>query len=426
MQRLVLLLSLFVLIVLGVVGIWYWTMSSASRPMSLAQALTAAQSSECAQKGTLPGTGTYNPNSQTWWLDFSPRSEFLLAGCNPACVVSASSTAEINWRCTGAIQPASYDDLITVDTPLPNTAVQSPLEISGKARGPWYFEAQFPVTLVDGNGTVLAQAPAHAQGDWMTNDYVPFTAVLTFNAPTTATGTLILKKDNPSGLPQNADQLEVPVSFSAPANSFSEDGTVTRNNPGQRPNVWYLVYERSGAPGLSVGLDLNSVVAPYIDLMQGERVHVEGTLRGSSVTVRSITPISNKTATLIKLYFYDPKLDDGTGGTQCTKNGLVAVDREIPKTTTPLTDAIKLLLRGELSSAERAQGITTEFPLAGVSLTSASIVNGVATLAFADLQRKTSGGSCRVAVLWAQIEATAKQFPTVRSVRFVPEDLFQP
>lgn len=128
----------------------------------------------------------------------------------------------------------------------------------------------------------------------------------------------------------------------------------------------------------------------------------------------------------IKLYFYNPALDQGQGGVQCTKNGLVAVDRVIPQTTTPLTSSIKLLLQGELSGEERAAGVTTEFPLPGLSLAGAAITDGVATLTFDDPQNKTGGGSCRVAVLWAQIEATAKQFSTVASVRFMPEELFQP
>lgn len=230
----------------------------------------------------------------------------------------------------------------------------------------------------------------------------------------------------PSLVSQNAKQLGIIVASSTPSNSFSEDGNVTRNNPGQKPNLWYLVYEKQGAPSLYVELDLNSVVAPYIDLTQGERMHVEGILSDGVVTVYSITPVSNETDIGIKLYFYNPQLDQGIGGAQCTKNGLVAVDRVIPKTSTPLIDAINLLLRGELSSEEREQGITTEFPLSGVELISASIVNGVATLTFDDPLYKTGGGSCRFAVLWAQIEATAKQFSTVQSVRFIPEDLFQP
>ena len=42
---------------------------------------------------------------------------------------------------------------------------------------------------------------------------LPFTAQLEFSAPTTATGTLILKNDNPSGDPAKDKQLTVPVKF---------------------------------------------------------------------------------------------------------------------------------------------------------------------------------------------------------------------
>lgn len=125
-------------------------------------------------------------------------------------------------------------------------------------------------------------------------------------------------------------------------------------------------------------------------------------------------------------YYSEDKDHDAKGNIQCSKEGLVAVDRTIPPTQTPLKEAIELLLTGTLTAEERGQGITTEFPLADVTLTSASITDGVATLTFDDPENKTVGGSCRVSVLWAQIEATAKQFSTVKQVRFMPEDLFQP
>ena len=50
----------------------------------------------------------------------------------------------------------------------------------------------------------------------MTNDFVPFEATLTFAADKNSysnKGSLILKKDNPSGLPQNDDALEIPIVF---------------------------------------------------------------------------------------------------------------------------------------------------------------------------------------------------------------------
>jgi hypothetical protein len=107
----------------------------------------------------------------------------------------------------------SKDDLIEVTEPLSDAVIFSPLTIIGKARGTWYFEASFPVKLLDADGNELAAVPAQAQGDWMTENYVPFKAELNFGAPITATGTLVLEKDNPSGLPENADELRIPVKF---------------------------------------------------------------------------------------------------------------------------------------------------------------------------------------------------------------------
>lgn len=96
----------------------------------------------------------------------------------------------------------------------PNAQITSPMTLTGRARGPWYFEASFPIELRDSNNTLLATAIAQAQGDWMTENWVPFTAPFSFPAqPAGSTGTLVLKKDNPSGEPQNDASLVVPVQF---------------------------------------------------------------------------------------------------------------------------------------------------------------------------------------------------------------------
>ncbi|MEK7632603.1 MAG: Gmad2 immunoglobulin-like domain-containing protein [Patescibacteria group bacterium] len=103
---------------------------------------------------------------------------------------------------------------IVVTTPTSHATVTSPLLVTGSARGSWFFEASFPVSLVDSHGNMLGQGVAQAQGDWMTNDFVPFTATITFTADTKIIGddaTLVLKKDNPSGLPANDDELRVSV-----------------------------------------------------------------------------------------------------------------------------------------------------------------------------------------------------------------------
>lgn len=104
-------------------------------------------------------------------------------------------------------------DLIIVSNPRPSDVVKSPLEIKGEARGTWFFEASFPIKLLDKNGNELGTAIAQAKSDWMTTEFVPFEATLEFPTPSIEKGTLILEKDNPSGLLQNADQLIIPVRF---------------------------------------------------------------------------------------------------------------------------------------------------------------------------------------------------------------------
>lgn len=128
----------------------------------------------------------------------------------------------------------------------------------------------------------------------------------------------------------------------------------------------------------------------------------------------------------VKLYYYDPARDQGEGGAQCSEKGLVSVERVLPQSPDILHQTIQILLRGELTEEERASGIRTEFPLEGVALKSAQQKDGIVTLTFVDPNTKLSGGSCRVAVLWKQVQATAQQFPGVTEVRFLPEDIFQP
>ncbi len=106
-------------------------------------------------------------------------------------------------------------DFIVVQSPRPNAKISSPLQIMGEARGFWFFEASFPVKMMDENGNDIEVNPTfiQAQGDWMTEDFVPFQATIEFEKPSTKKGILILEKDNPSGLPENADKLIIPVTF---------------------------------------------------------------------------------------------------------------------------------------------------------------------------------------------------------------------
>ncbi|MEX2029344.1 MAG: Gmad2 immunoglobulin-like domain-containing protein, partial [Candidatus Paceibacterota bacterium] len=93
-------------------------------------------------------------------------------------------------------------DLIVVETPQPNAVLENTFEVKGQARGNWFFEASFPISLVASDGTVLLNSYIMTESEWMTEDFVPFAKTFSFQNPTGATsGTLILSKDNPSGLP---------------------------------------------------------------------------------------------------------------------------------------------------------------------------------------------------------------------------------
>lgn len=105
-------------------------------------------------------------------------------------------------------------DLIRVTNIVPNQEITSPVVIEGEARGGWFFEAQFPVKVVGSDGKILGTTVAQAKGEWMTNDFVPFIATVDFETPIFASGTLILQKDNPSGLKEHDASLIIPITFS--------------------------------------------------------------------------------------------------------------------------------------------------------------------------------------------------------------------
>lgn len=102
---------------------------------------------------------------------------------------------------------------IQVFSPKSDDTVASPLAIVGRVPGNWSFEANFPVILQDSEGNIIAQGPAQVLGDWMTEDMVPFSAVLTWTSTERGDGTLILQKSNPSGLPENDDSVSIAISL---------------------------------------------------------------------------------------------------------------------------------------------------------------------------------------------------------------------
>lgn len=102
---------------------------------------------------------------------------------------------------------------VKIFLPTKNSEVTSPLVVIGEVPGNWSFEASFPAVIKNSEGKVVTQVAARVLGDWMTSGMVPFSVTLEYDATMVDGGTLILQKDNPSGLAENDDSVAIPLKF---------------------------------------------------------------------------------------------------------------------------------------------------------------------------------------------------------------------
>lgn len=111
-------------------------------------------------------------------------------------------------------KPATTQPLsarVSIAGPASGATVGAAFTVSGKAPGNWYFEASFPIQVRDENGNVIGRTHANAQGEWMTEDLVSFIATVNIEGAYKGPATLILLRDNPSGLPENDDSVSIPI-----------------------------------------------------------------------------------------------------------------------------------------------------------------------------------------------------------------------
>lgn len=143
------------------------------------------------------------------WLLFAVNS-------NPKTPIRTSIDTHIPRKPSPVITSPTPDTTplsarVVVVSPRPQSTVAHTFTVSGKAPGGWFFEAVFPIQVRDENNNVLAHAQAHASGDWMTSNLVSFTSTVSIQGTYTGPATLILLRDNPSGLPENDDAQSVPI-----------------------------------------------------------------------------------------------------------------------------------------------------------------------------------------------------------------------
>ncbi|GAM98642.1 hypothetical protein U91I_02277 [alpha proteobacterium U9-1i] len=111
----------------------------------------------------------------------------LAAACSPPAPSSAPPATEV----------AAALDVASVEAPIADARVTSPLAVTGLAPGNWYFENQFPVRLVGADGAVLAEAPAHPRVSWTDPGDKVFDATLNFSVTADTPATLVLQEDMP-------------------------------------------------------------------------------------------------------------------------------------------------------------------------------------------------------------------------------------
>lgn len=138
------------------------------------------------------------------WLDYTtPSSE-----PSDAAQTSTSTSTHENGSASSS---APLDTQVIVAKPAASSTVSSSFEVTGRAPNAWYYEAVFPIQVRDASDDLIASALGKAQSDWTVPGPVAFTSQIKLSTPYHGTATLILLKDNPSGDPENSDEVTVPI-----------------------------------------------------------------------------------------------------------------------------------------------------------------------------------------------------------------------
>ena len=128
--------------------------------------------------------------------------------------VDLGPTPNISITATATSSITSTSSQVEIVSPLPNSEITSPLVVSGRLRGGWFFEANAGLAVLDANKTPITTNYVTATTDWMTADWVSFTGTTTYPASYKGQkGYIQISNDNPSGMPENSKTFLIPVLF---------------------------------------------------------------------------------------------------------------------------------------------------------------------------------------------------------------------
>jgi hypothetical protein len=143
-----------------------------------------------------------------WFLFATPVP---LSTSQTATSTTQSTSTTGGQTPTGGGNTVPLSSKVKVSSPVSGAKVGKSFTVTGEAPGGWYFEAVFPIQVRDANNNVIAHAQGQAQSDWMTTKQVAFKSNVIIETDYKGSATLVILRDNPSGLPENDDSVSVPI-----------------------------------------------------------------------------------------------------------------------------------------------------------------------------------------------------------------------
>ncbi len=135
---------------------------------------------------------------------------FLATTPGPAVTVTPTPVTATTTA-TSASSSAPLSASVAVASPASGASVERTFTVTGVAPNGWYYEAVFPIQVRDGDDNLIASGQGQAQSDWTVQGPVRFSATITIPDSYSGPANLILLRDNPSGLPQNFDEVTLPI-----------------------------------------------------------------------------------------------------------------------------------------------------------------------------------------------------------------------
>lgn len=108
---------------------------------------------------------------------------------------------------------SNVEKSIKIETPKEGQTVGNTFTLEGEALGNWFFEGEFSYVVLGEDDKVLKEGSVKTDENWMTEDFVSFSEEISFDSSDNETGTLALKKANPSGQPENAKEYSINLEF---------------------------------------------------------------------------------------------------------------------------------------------------------------------------------------------------------------------